>query len=479
MKWRILGAGSYNVAYRSEDGNFVFKVSQDNSPTDLPERSVRLWNLINSHIHPPAYVTTQIINGRKVKGWVCPFVRGVQANDEEMRKGLLDIFNRSGRIITDAPAPNNFKKTRDGKIVCIDFGHALEMEKRESAGLVGLTRKPSFTSLEAWEDIYAVSTGQQWLTNAQNSFPKTIKTIKALLFIKQHRPDISRVDFLKKSPQTITELAKAYDSKKKSTRRSAVELLNEKCSPDLENTKKRCRNIFLEYLARNGTMDAHERFIPNDPETVDTPHIQRAIALMRQINIATSCEECDAIVGAYVAESAALYPELITSAPEVQPKAILPEISQPKTTTMKQDNDWFKTLEDLIDEVNETMALSKLKEKCQTILEGYIMTHGGWEEGDDTGLVEGAGPTIFHYKSQMRVNRLTEQVEKLIQQIELSISFVELQNHIESALEKLPVAEKNSDTPDSLSDLSASLMMCRLLTISAQSAQSQSRPAYD
>ena len=141
MKWIRIGKGSYNVAYRSEDSRLVFKVAQDDSPTDIPERSVRLWNLLNPNLQPPAQVSRQKISGKWVTGWTCPFVVGVQASDKEIRQGLIDVFNRTGRIIMDAVAPDNFLKTRNGDIVCIDIGHALEMEKRESLALVGMTRQ--------------------------------------------------------------------------------------------------------------------------------------------------------------------------------------------------------------------------------------------------------------------------------------------------------------------------------------------------
>ncbi|MEI6095686.1 MAG: hypothetical protein WCR08_09580 [Gammaproteobacteria bacterium] len=173
MKWRQLGEGSYNIAFLSDDGNSVFKVALDDSPSDLPERSVRVWNLVNAHIQPPARLSRQKIKYQNAKGkwvtewrsgWICPYIPGRQATDEEIRMALLGTFNRTGRIVADATASNNFLTMRDGKTVCIDIGHALEMDRRETAALIGLgQRKPSFTSLDTWDEAYDTKKGKNWL----------------------------------------------------------------------------------------------------------------------------------------------------------------------------------------------------------------------------------------------------------------------------------------------------------------------------
>jgi hypothetical protein len=91
--------------------------------TDLPERSVRLWNEINPDLEPEA----TLISTEMGDGWACPFIKGVQASDHEMSVALIDIFNRTGRIVVDATAPENFIKTPSGKVVCIDIGMALQI----------------------------------------------------------------------------------------------------------------------------------------------------------------------------------------------------------------------------------------------------------------------------------------------------------------------------------------------------------------
>ena len=69
-KWVLLGAGSYNRAYRSQDSREVLKIQKNAAETDTPERSVRLWNLINPDLVPPA----RLEDSAHGKGWVCPFI---------------------------------------------------------------------------------------------------------------------------------------------------------------------------------------------------------------------------------------------------------------------------------------------------------------------------------------------------------------------------------------------------------------------
>lgn len=458
MRWRRLGAGSYNTSYRSEDGTLVFKVSHDASPTDLPERSVRLWNLLNAHIQPPARISRQQINGKWVTGWMCPYIEGRQATDEETRNELLNIFNRTGRIITDATAPNNFLRARNGQIICIDIGHALDMEKREAAALVGLTRKPSLTSLEAFSEHYDNKNGRDWINKAQLSCPKTIQTIKALLFIKNHRPDITNVSFLQKSPKTIQLLAQAYDSGADPFLSQALNLLIEKRNPDLENTKQKCRGFFLEYLLTRGTIDKHERFIPHSPHGIDVPHLQHAMALMRQINTAQTCEECHAIIGSYVAA--------------LPPIEIEDPIVPIKNARLPEGSDLMSELELLVDEVKGVKELVALKDKCRIILEGYIMVYGGQFLGED--LIEervvNPSQTITGYKSQLASTRMDDKVEMLIQSIDYVNTFEEMLSCFDGFIQESPQLSSKPEEGSALEGLISSVNICRVMVVSAMKA---------
>ena len=59
-KWKPLGSGSYNTAYKSDDDREVLKI-QHNTADDLdtPSRSVRLWNELNPKLPPPAYISSK------------------------------------------------------------------------------------------------------------------------------------------------------------------------------------------------------------------------------------------------------------------------------------------------------------------------------------------------------------------------------------------------------------------------------------
>ena len=209
--WTRLGAGSYNIAYRSDDGLQVLKIQKKKGATpigeyDSPQRSVRLWNELNPKLPPPAYLAQTA----KGTGWVCPYVEGRQASDDEMSAALIDIFNSSGRIVVDATAPKNFVTTPRGQVVCVDIGMALQMEKREEAHFG--RRKKSMTSLDAWKELH--NSYIPFLNECKTMVggcPHTVDTVKALLFITSNRPDIFDLSFLKDNPLLVEKLAKAYD----------------------------------------------------------------------------------------------------------------------------------------------------------------------------------------------------------------------------------------------------------------------------
>jgi len=434
MKWRQLGEGSYNIAFRSDDGNSVFKVALDDSPSDLPERSVRVWNLVNAHIQPPARLSRQKIKYQSAKGkwvtewrsgWICPYIPGRQATDEEIRMALLGTFNRTGRIVADATASNNFLTMRDGKTVCIDIGHALEMDRRETAALIGLgQRKPSFTSLDTWDEAYDTKKGKNWLKEHKAFSPKAIKTVEALLFIKKYRPDITNVNFLKKSPKTIKLLADAHVKGTESLVNQALELLAEKRSPDLENTKQKCRRIFLEYLSRLGTVDEYERFIPHPSRQVyDLEYVQQTMELMRRINTARTCAECYAIVDEYVA-----------ALPPIDMSQV-----EAKMGKSELDTEWLDTLEALVEEVEELNVLTDIKNRCQIIFSGYLLSFGV-EGFTENALPDDNEPshTTSHYKTQILQTRSKEQIDHLFEALNHATTFEDMLVSLDIFAQGLP-----------------------------------------
>lgn len=203
--WNYLASGSYNDVYLNQEKTLVFKIQQSREDrADNPERSVRLWNLFNSHITPPA----QRITIEDKSGWICPYIEGsFNVSDTEISDIVLDIFNRTGRILVDAVAKHNFIKTNppNSQVVCIDFGLALALECQED----NASREKSITSLETWENIKTELSSffkQSTLTQ-----PLSTALIKALLFIKLNRPDMHNADFLRNNKTLIKKLATAYD----------------------------------------------------------------------------------------------------------------------------------------------------------------------------------------------------------------------------------------------------------------------------
>ncbi|WP_298625141.1 hypothetical protein [uncultured Legionella sp.] len=270
-EWILLGAGNYNDVYRSADRKRVLKIQKNKADTDTPERSVRLWNMINPHMQPPATV----IESEHGIGWVCPYVEGVQASDNEISLGLLDIYNSSGRIIVDATAPNNFLRTPQGSVVCIDIGMALQLEDAQPK-LAPKMDAHSIISAEAWAKYKGLY--NNFFQSEQFGNPQAIKTVKALLFIKEHRPDISDVSFLKNNTDTISQLAKAFDEQNSNQLMAkkmqqlnvaqdfieqamnygeiskAKELLSAERSPTLESVKESCIKELERYINSRGSI---------------------------------------------------------------------------------------------------------------------------------------------------------------------------------------------------------------------------------
>lgn len=198
-----LGEGTYNRTYLIEDGKSVFKVQKKSDHcADKPERSVRIWNQINPDISPKAHVQNDPLLG---KGWVCPFIKGTQSTDSEIAQALIDIYNRTGRIIVDAVSTNNFLTTSDGKVVCIDIGMALQIEAKEEKYFLQPGRRASTASITLWQNM--LSDYGIYFEKNYDRFPQAIDTIRALVFIKTYRPDISNVDFLSTDENAVPILS--------------------------------------------------------------------------------------------------------------------------------------------------------------------------------------------------------------------------------------------------------------------------------
>ncbi|MFJ1267112.1 hypothetical protein ACD661_00915 [Legionella lytica] len=280
QEWAFLGAGNYNDVYKSADGKCILKVQKNvDATTDSPERSARLWNLINPNL-PPA----TIIESEHGLGWVCPYIEGEQASDAEISLGLLDVYNKTGRIVVDATAPKNFLKTPSGDIVCIDIGMALRLENSDpqlSPQRLMDKEQHSIISEQAWNKYKG--SYEKFFKGQQFPYPQATDTVKALLYIKEHRPDIVDVSFLKGKPEELAQLAKAFDEQKDNERfarslgenahlmvnftqneqkEKAHALLSAEKSPNLDSAKESCIKELERYINSRGKI--HEgKFSPS------------------------------------------------------------------------------------------------------------------------------------------------------------------------------------------------------------------------
>lgn len=200
MRWTYLDKGIYNNVYRNDNGTLVLKIPYGPpEDSDAPQRAVRLWNEINGDLSPKASVYTF----ENQQGWVCPFIHGRFSTDQEISDKLIDVFNQTGRIILDAATPKNCITQKNGKVVFIDIGMAVLLEPR-----LGNNLRRSQDSDNIWdkykEDYSA------YFERCSEIAPITVRTIQALLFIKQNRPTYKEASFLSRNLELITIFASAY-----------------------------------------------------------------------------------------------------------------------------------------------------------------------------------------------------------------------------------------------------------------------------
>ena len=245
FKWRFLGQGSYNIAFINDYETQVFKypLSKSNS-LNTPERSVRVWNEIYNH---PIYQAYLYHDQNLGHGWIAPYIEGESATDSQIARELLHIYQNTGRVVVDAPSEKNFISQENGETLCVDVGMALK-----------LGRSPSVCSIEAWR-IEQHKYSPYWDIH-QPIVPETIDTIKALLWIQNHRPDIIDVMFLKHMPQLIKKIANAYDIIIYQT-----EVFNEliRHKPlHFDQVKQQIRHHLMDYISSRGSCE-HGQFVPN------------------------------------------------------------------------------------------------------------------------------------------------------------------------------------------------------------------------
>jgi hypothetical protein len=239
LGWHYLAEGSFNYAYRSQCKNFVLKVPKIKYPvTEDAERSLRIFQ----EIHPEYQEQTQLFSHNSHKGWILPYIYGREANDKEISKKLVEIFQKTDRVVIDAPVRNNFICTYDGKVVCIDVGFAFRFYPT-------LRHTPSQTSLEQWallKDEYNHSFFQRY--HFTSNFPQTLATIKSLIFLQQCLSEFDDIAFLHEYPDTARYLAYHYDLCSQINIFLIKKEIDEIIYHSMDKLKNRCITALMDYI---------------------------------------------------------------------------------------------------------------------------------------------------------------------------------------------------------------------------------------
>lgn len=236
-----LGSGVYNTAYLVHDDSRiigVFKEQMTQEPTalgespsaeeiideetthgsislDTVERSIKIWNEINPT--KPAREFYLTIDGSPRRGWLCPYVEGKQASDTAISHTLIDIYQRTGRIVIDAIGANNIITQNDGESVCIDIGMAMKLDNEYGPlPRVRNTKhhgdREDMPGLIQWRALQLSTSSGAYFDHPHYTqyYPHSVMVIKSLLFINRHRPELKNVDFLF-NRETAAIIATAYN----------------------------------------------------------------------------------------------------------------------------------------------------------------------------------------------------------------------------------------------------------------------------
>ncbi|MDF1683124.1 MAG: ankyrin repeat domain-containing protein [Legionellaceae bacterium] len=174
ITWEDLGSGNYNQTFISTEfmssenftGPWVLKeprVSSDSEENALntTDRAIRKWNL-----HNPEYPAHKTSEG----WWVIPYFGAIPASDQQISDKLIEIYQNTGNIITDACGQNNFL-IHQGTVICIDVDFSL--------------RRGSFAS-DPWLEGELLANITTYLGGWRHVKPKTTAMIRTLLYLDQH-----------------------------------------------------------------------------------------------------------------------------------------------------------------------------------------------------------------------------------------------------------------------------------------------------
>ena len=158
-KWREIGSGSFNTAYVNRENTLVLKAKQTSccciircfDRLDDPDRSVRLWNLINKPLIDSGLLTSAKIyySKRFGKVWISPYIQGRQATTVEINNAREEIHQRTQRYVKDAHVLGNFLVFTDKEgvehTVCVDVGYSFDTREN-----VALLSPESAVSNRSW-----------------------------------------------------------------------------------------------------------------------------------------------------------------------------------------------------------------------------------------------------------------------------------------------------------------------------------------
>lgn len=177
----MIGEGGFNRVYLWEGTHqwlpedaqvdyesWVVKWCMNQDPTDLPERSLRVWKEINPEL--PAFLIRNA--GGKVVGWGAPYLGSEEPSDQEVADCVLSIYRRTRRLVVDAEIDGNFRKY-NGVTVCVDVGLA--------------KRCNSPVSQQYWEENkkYFLDSGM-YRYGLLQAKPGVNKVVNALLYLESH-----------------------------------------------------------------------------------------------------------------------------------------------------------------------------------------------------------------------------------------------------------------------------------------------------
>lgn len=175
--WENLGSGSYNHTYLSGEqmstayftGQWVLKEPKqglDDTENALNEvdRAVRKWNL-----HNPAYPAQKITESM----WLIPYFGSKAASDQQISEKIIEIYQKTNNIITDACGHKNFLVYHDS-VICIDVDFSF--------------RRGSFAS-DAWLNGENLPDIIHYLNQCAHHKPHTTAMIRTLLYLDQDRSE--------------------------------------------------------------------------------------------------------------------------------------------------------------------------------------------------------------------------------------------------------------------------------------------------